>query len=276
MGWGAGNIGGGGSGGLNFRIVGGTSEPSNPRENLIWVNTDVKITSWVFSANEPENPESGMIWISTGSSSPVAFNALKKNGIVVFPISAKQYIAGESTSILGEDLLGEMVLGSTTSTDSQWVDVTAKSYQGGEWVDWWNGELYDNGKEFETQTGGWRLWGGSGLTKYSDHMTLYNAGLQSGCVICTTNKIDLSMYSTLNVEFERTSGNNFGISVVENTEANPKFVDFWDKSLAVKEESATSGVSSLDISDINKQCYIAIGGVEWSAFTVNIKKVWLS
>jgi hypothetical protein len=42
----------------------------------------------------------------------VEFNALKNNGIQVYPLSAKQYVGGA------------------------WVDVEAKSYQGGEWVDW--------------------------------------------------------------------------------------------------------------------------------------------
>lgn len=38
---------------LNFEIVGGTAEPSNPKENTIWINTDTAITGWEFSANEP-------------------------------------------------------------------------------------------------------------------------------------------------------------------------------------------------------------------------------
>lgn len=62
--------------------------------------------------NEIPANANGTIWIETGNSSAVAFNALKKNGIMVYPLSAKQYVSGE------------------------WVDVTAKSYQGGEWVEW--------------------------------------------------------------------------------------------------------------------------------------------
>lgn len=100
----------GGGGGLNFRVIGGTSSPSSPKENDIWVNTDVKIASYIFSVTEPTNPVQGMVWISTGTSSPVTFNALKKNGIMVYPMSAKQYI------------------------DGAWIYVDAMSYQGGEWV----------------------------------------------------------------------------------------------------------------------------------------------
>ena len=76
MGWGTGNT-GGGSGGLNFKVVGGTTSPSNPKENTIWVNTDQKITSWIFSATKPEGPSEGTVWIMTGTTSTVEFNALK-------------------------------------------------------------------------------------------------------------------------------------------------------------------------------------------------------
>lgn len=124
----------GGGGGLNFQVVGGIIAPSNPRENTIWVNTATKITSWFFSATEPENLAEGMVWISVGTSSEVAFNALKKNGIEVYPISAKQYIDGEL------------------------VSVETQSYQNGEWVEWIPaGALYYNGDEREDVTGGWAL-----------------------------------------------------------------------------------------------------------------------
>lgn len=56
--------------------------------------------------------EEGTVWISTGTSSTVPFNALKKNNITVYPMSAKQYVNGA------------------------WVNKTAKTYQGGKWVDW--------------------------------------------------------------------------------------------------------------------------------------------
>ena len=101
MGWGSGNL-GGGSGVLNFKIVGGTSEPSNPKENMIWVITDTPIASYIFSRTEPLQPVEGMVWISIGTSSPVSFNALKKNGIVLYPVSAYQYVSGEWEYVAAE------------------------------------------------------------------------------------------------------------------------------------------------------------------------------
>ena len=44
---------GGGPAGLNFEVVGGTTQPKNPKENTIWINTAQEITRWDFSAEHP-------------------------------------------------------------------------------------------------------------------------------------------------------------------------------------------------------------------------------
>ncbi len=116
--------GAGGSNVLNFKVV-GNPQPANPRENTIWIDTNTPITGWVASAIQPTEPTEGMVWIKTGDASPAQFNALKKNGIQVYPISAKQYIGGA------------------------WVDKTAKSYQNGAWVGWIK-DLYVDGSEWES------------------------------------------------------------------------------------------------------------------------------
>lgn len=123
----------GGAGGgseLGFRVISGTVAPAAPRENDIWVNTE-SMTGWCFSAEEPEAAE-GLVWVTVGSSSGVAFNALRKNTLMVYPISAKQYTGGE------------------------WVARAAQSWQGGEWVSWWaEGTLFENGVDDTDVTGGW-------------------------------------------------------------------------------------------------------------------------
>lgn len=233
------NMSGGGGAALNFKVMGGTSAPSNPKENTIWVNTNNLITGWQFSSTyksknllritltnqtylgvnltvntdgsitaigtptndmfldfgkvslkkqtgyalvlpEPtggnaaiyvnsnnvingswnygggktifslsEDGETGIalymksgvahnlrlypmvtlasetdythvpyggakngaVWIQTGTSSTAPFNALKKNGITVYPMSAKQYVNGA------------------------WVNKPIKVYQSGSWKD---------------------------------------------------------------------------------------------------------------------------------------------
>ena len=102
----------GGGAPLNFKVVNGwDSPPSNPKENTIWVNTGVVITSWVFSATQPANPAQGMVWFATDKKSSAPFNALKKNEITVYPVSAKIYNNGE------------------------WSEKEAKAYQNGAWMD---------------------------------------------------------------------------------------------------------------------------------------------
>jgi hypothetical protein len=84
----------GGGAPLNFKVVGGAAAPDNPRENTIWVNTDVPITGWAMSFNEPAEPYEGMVWIVTGTRGRNVFNALKKNTLAISPMAAKQYVNG--------------------------------------------------------------------------------------------------------------------------------------------------------------------------------------
>ena len=73
----------------------------------------VRLASETDDTYEPYGgAKEGFVWISTGESSPGAFNALKKNSVLLNPTSAKQYIGGA------------------------WVDKTAKIYQGGVWEEW--------------------------------------------------------------------------------------------------------------------------------------------
>ena len=179
------NASGGGGASLNFFVVGGITEPTNPKENTIWVNTDIAITDWSFSAEEPTNPGEGMVWFQTGSSATAAFNALKKNNITVYPTGCKQCVSGA------------------------WAERAAKIYQGGVWVDWWAGEIYDNGNEHTDITGGWVAKGIQGsaggktaptLTKNGDNMVVNmpsGGGDGTSGIVTTNSEIDLTNYSTV-------------------------------------------------------------------------------
>lgn len=136
----------------NFKIVGGDSQPSNPVENTIWINTSEKITEYAFSAQKPTDPIEGMVWIQVSTSGSVSFNALKKHNLQVYPAKCQQYIS------------------------EAWVDEEAVIYQNGEWIEW-RTYLFDSGDERTSLTGG---WGVSGYT--SSEQTLH-AGTVEGNVI---------------------------------------------------------------------------------------------
>lgn len=316
---GGGTAGSGSGAGLNFKIVGGTTQPANPSENTIWVNTDADITGWMFSAKNPFigeivesasvlsgtvdtsvlnqtgysfrkvndgkavmaffNSDSSVgvmlvsrdrdackiskvpkittidttttieaennfiydgdtyyyayilfnktmyyildaepidctsyavlanalattynidnkVWIKSGEISTVSFNALKKNGITVYPISAKQYINGT------------------------WDGKTAQSFQNGEWVEWLpEGALYWHGNECVDITGGWtsKAWkmqsdaGGTSsdetftITRNPDNLTFTKTGLY-GAVMHTVNKIDLTNAKAIHFNGEMYAG----------------------------------------------------------------------
>lgn len=236
--------GGGGGAALNFNVVAYLTEEellaATPSVNTIGVITDAPITSWLFGSTEPNPAEAGMVWIFTSTSSTVAFNALKKNGIQVYPLSAKQYIGGA------------------------WVDKTAKSYQNGEWVAWWNGELFDNGKQFESITGGWVTHTqDSGTTLTIGNTIAYNAGSSKSALARTKNYIPLKNYKTL--------------FITVNITQNGYLLQIQDKNgtLVVNDVKASisSGTYTVDVSQLNDEYYIMVGGhnVRSGAFT----KIWL-
>ena len=85
--------GGGAGGGLNFKVVGGTTQPTG-KENLIWVKTSTTITGYMFAGTKPASATNGTVLIQTAATSAAAFNALKKNTLMVYPDSVSQYVNG--------------------------------------------------------------------------------------------------------------------------------------------------------------------------------------
>ena len=170
MGWGTGNLGGGSGGGLNFKVV-GNPQPANPKGNTIWVNTDRKINGYSFSATQPESMAEGEVWFSVGTFSSVAFSATKKNSVMVYPLLAKQKI------------------------DGALVDVTAKSYQGGKWVNWWAGELYKDGKLYNVLADGFETVGNT-VVEYKDNHFIYYSKVNNGA-ITSPEKINVTGFKTI-------------------------------------------------------------------------------
>lgn len=236
--------GGGGSGAaLNFNVVAyATKEElmaATPAENTIGVVIETSMTSWIFSTEEPNPATPGMVWIFTGTSSTVAFNALKKNGIQVYPISAKQYISGA------------------------WVDKTAKSYQGGKWVDWAT-FLYSYGDERTDLTGGFSKTAGNNtgtqtLTKNSDHLYLVSEGPDnagSNFTVATSKKINMGQFSTLcaKVDFKNISSTNLYLGADTSNGILP-----FNGSCKLEVSNSVNDVISLDISKLSGNYYVYVG-----------------
>lgn len=246
----------GGGAALNFRVIGITIQPTSAKENDIWVNTNIEIKSWIFSATEPA-PVPGMVWFPVGVASGAAFNALKKNGIVVYPMSAKQYISGA------------------------WVDVVAKSYQSGRWVDWWSGQLYDNGKEYLNITGeliahaldfSGTINKAPTITKNDSNIVITTDSTNySGGLAYWANKIDLTNYSAL----------KFTGYCSDNSQDRAKVLvlsDISESAVAAEGVPATAlSEIEIDISALSGSYYIGFSVSKGSSSnkTVTIEKVIL-
>ena len=241
---------GGGGTALNFKVV-GNPQPESAKGNTIWVNTDVPIGAWYFAATQPENLIEGDVWFSVGTISPVEFNALKKNGIQVYPLKARQYINGA------------------------WVDVTAMIYQGGAWVKMWDGELFDNGNQYEYITGGWwqnkdlgwtdTYCKNTGTVTISDSLTLASSA-NVGSAVSTKKPIDLTGYSSINIDIASNNG-EFGLIVHDNLTGGLHTSQLADVNLT------GTGVKSLDVSAIDGSHYITM--MTYNGRTTSISKVWL-
>lgn len=162
----------GGGNSLNFKVV-GNPQPASPKENTIWIDTDVDITSYAFSATEPTNHVPGMVWFSIDTSSAAEFNALKKNAIQVYPKTGKQYIS------------------------DAWHGITYSIYKNDGWVEMlpelvlFDGE---NGGDNTAVTGGLTAFGSCTIS--TDKINL-SSNTASGAGFTTNNSLDLSQYTTL-------------------------------------------------------------------------------
>lgn len=254
--------GAGGVSALNFKVVGGTSQPVNPKENTIWVNTETEISGWAFSATEPGSPVEGMVWIYTGKSSTVEFNALKKNCIQVYPISAKQYISGA------------------------WANVTAKSYQGGAWKDWIK-YLYKMGDECTNLTGGWVSvanlgFSGSGIgvkaptiTQKTGYTIVKQTGDNSG-YYRTTNRINLD--SAKNIVLVGYLKETTGHPTWAQMSLHANVPTYWGQNQAAYITASVGngviGTYKLDVSGLTGDYYICLG-CHGTTASIRIDQIYL-
>lgn len=231
------NVSGGGGAALNFRVLAYATEAEllavTPNENTIGIITETPITSWIFSATEPSSVGHGMVWIKTSYISSVEFNALKKNGIQVYPISAKQYIGGA------------------------WVTKTAKSWLNGEWKALAI-YLYNKGDKFTDITGGWAGVEGmsdSSFTKgtFTDNGTSLSfsvSGKSNSASWRTANMVDLTHVSTIYVNVTQNSTGHTDLMI--GTTSN------YEQYVALSQIHDTSGVLKLNVADYPGSYYVMV------------------
>lgn len=240
--------GAGGGTNLNFKLI-GNPQPENPKENTIWVNTDVKITGWYFNPIQPDAPQEGMVWIIISTSSTAEFNALKKNGIQIYPMAVKQYISGEFVNKPAKIM-----------KNGAWLDIAGEVY------------LYNSGDECTALTGGWASFGSSyndsqykvapTVSRGSDKIVFslgeVNAG---GGIARTKEKIDVTNFTKL-----KFTGSMQGYSAAYVQmclwNVNP---DPWATNAAASVSSPVSSEVFLDISKLTGEYWVGFGLYHFNA-----------
>ena len=121
-----------GGGGLNLKVVGGTTQPENPRENTIWINTDTAITGYVLSPTQPETVAEGTVWLKTADTG-TEINVGKKNPVLLHVADGKLYTGGA------------------------WANAEGWAYANGSWQQfaWERFYLFRDGLDNTEVTGGW-------------------------------------------------------------------------------------------------------------------------
>lgn len=243
---------------LNFEVVGGTTKPSNPKPNTIWVNTSTAITSWAFSADEPTAPVSGMVWIISYPMGDVYFNALQDDAIQIYPLGAQQYINGA------------------------WKPLTASIFKNGNWsylfADFVAGGVL-NAAFTKDQSY-------NSITQQNGYVK-FESGLNHTGIFTLTAPVDLTHFNTLYIDIlNGTSYYRAGktalicvgknrpyssdsSSSVTNIDSYTHFVN----DTTVGEYTGFSGEFFLDVSDLSGEYYVgfAIQGTGKASHFVNVK-----
>lgn len=187
------NAGGSGGGGLNLKVVGGTTQPANPRENTIWVHTTTTITSYVLSPTQPETGTEGLVWLKTADTG-VEINVGRKNAVLLHLASGMLY------------------------TGDAWENVECSAFSNGIWTQFsfLRIYLYNAGNQCEALTGGWAITNhGGGTSKLLDDyiQVSHNDGSNRISNIHTKSKVNISGYSKLCAQLEVSeASSSFGIT----------------------------------------------------------------
>lgn len=245
-------------GGVNFKVVGGLTQPANPKENTFWVNTDVSIPMWVVGSTAPEAPTEGMVWISNGSASRVVINVLKKNALYIYPQVARQCVSGV------------------------WVNRDSYCYQNKAWTPLWFGQLYTPGDEWTAVTGGWtsvamKSFKNSGASAKAPTITRGTSSIKAqtsgGGVFHTVNKIDVTEFDSLTFRGEFARGGSSGRNLLAACWEN--FGSYYDEGDGAS--AASAGLSgsagkelTVDVSGLSGEYFLGLGLTESTAIVEEI------
>lgn len=248
----------GNSGGtsLNFNVVGGTTQPTSPKENTIWVKTNVPIPACELSE------------VHGSPSWPMA------KGFVYVTIEGGNNNGGKNFEVIKDKFVYVRAIGCIQNQDgtkSGWKRMNAYIYNSGKWTQFakeFDGYLLKDGvwSSYACPNG---ITGGFNL----EHITkeTYNGvnvlKMTAQCEAFTADAVDLSGYSNLNATIHAISGGTFTLGVATSTNSS---------AVVASSESETTRTISIDIGGITGSRYIMLSQISGSTGTARIKDIYLT
>lgn len=238
---------------LYYDVVCQMAEPTK-KEGRIWVKSSIPMTYFEFS---PTWGEAGQGTISVqggvGGANPDPTN----NIIEVFNTK----VAGIWNRMKCTPHGCKQVQGSS----GNWVNVDAYVCHSNTWVQFssaWNGELFDNGNQYEGVTGGW-----VGADSYSPNLT---ATLMSGTItVSTASAVDLSGFSTLKFMGSGNGANSGGAYSAKCKIANESGVE------VASLDFQNNGTYAVSVAALSGKHYVRFVATGSRGNNLNISKVWL-
>ena len=230
---------------ISLTVIGSTTQPSNPVENMVWVNTSTAISSYDFSLTEPTTPSEGMVWFKIDDSSSVPMDIGEDNIMMVYPTYCKQYVNGA------------------------WVVKEFNVYLNGVWERGFWLYAYNKGDLCTKLTGGWdrRAIGQGGyfnkavapkITYNATTMNIYQTPdtQYANGIASTKNKIDLTPYSKVSIVVTSVSLDHGGSNV--DFRIHDSFGSSQSSGLVASTSCKTTGTKTIDVTDINRAVYLGI------------------
>jgi hypothetical protein len=238
-----------GAGGLNFKVVGGTTQPVDPEENMLWVPTPLEITDVFISNAAPLEYQRGTVWIKTGVRSYGQLNIAAEETVMIYPLEC--WIYADSTS--------------------NPTQVAAMTYRFGKWRDW-NMYLYKEDYESHDMMGGWKFGGGPSnhykISQESDGLQILFSGVAKGedefILASTKKKVDLRGISRLicnpDLVVSTTTDYIYLVLFISNEDLTQYTVQEWVRQRILK--GTTMGPQytnyTLDVSGYDGSYYIGV------------------
>lgn len=242
---------GGGGAGIDLTVVGGTTQPTSPEKNTIWVNTSTTIGNIYLQATEPTSPAEGDIWVMTGTkfaagvTDVVQMNVCDEPSTIISLVAVKQYISGA------------------------WVLQTDSFYDGSAWHDS-TSIMFSNGA-----FGGYTV---SYYDKLYKKSSSYTIGRTSGAPVLDSNNsirvngqsvnkatytdvvafwdVDVSEYTALNIETTGSSMYQPTVAIMASTSDYFSYSNMTSSAVRSADMADLTNPFSLDISDLTGTYHI--------------------